>query len=282
MKVGLDVRFTANFDRNEGLNLTDNNLEEQKMKYICALGLLLAFFSTGALSSGNPGRSAMECVSTSRDKEDIVFSNKCDYKIFVVWCGEMKYTKKRCGDGPHGNSFYTQSNNIESGGSIRASSIQEYRYAACEGGIGFGKSEIKDSPDGSFKCIASGSSANKIAVAEPLNRVSAQKQATQQPVAQPSPIGTWQVTTDAGEKAKLTINNDGTAIYAEQYPARWSQQGNRATVNMFANESKMQRNEIAMTYELDITSSGITGTKLAQRVGNQNFPAFRLTLTRLN
>jgi len=118
-------------------------------------------------------------------------------------CGEMKYTKKRCGDGPHGNSFYTQSNNIESGGSIRASSIQEYRYAACEWDR-LGKSEIKDSPDGSFKCIASDQAANKIAwrTAKPCLRQNRRHSSG----GQPSPIGTWQVTTDAGEKAKLTIN----------------------------------------------------------------------------
>ncbi|MDP3826519.1 MAG: hypothetical protein Q8Q74_08210, partial [Polaromonas sp.] len=64
-------------------------------RYLLALGL--AFLATGASAAGNPGRSAMDCVSASRDKQDIVFRNSCDYKVFVVWCGEQKYTKKRCG-----------------------------------------------------------------------------------------------------------------------------------------------------------------------------------------
>lgn len=133
-----------------------------KMKYFYVLGLLLAFFSPAAsAATGNPGRDAKECVTESRENEDIIFSNRCSYRIFVVWCGDIKYTKKRCGDGPKGNSFYTQSNNIEPGKSTRAGGIREYRFAACEGAIGFGKEGIIDLPDGSYKCTATGQRANK-------------------------------------------------------------------------------------------------------------------------
>jgi hypothetical protein len=106
--------------------------------------------------SGNTGRKAMECVSVNREGKDVAFTNTCATPLFVVWCGDMKYTKQRCGDGPAGNSFYTHSNNVKPGETVYARAIGEYRYAACEGGISFGKDEIKDQPDGSFVCIARG------------------------------------------------------------------------------------------------------------------------------
>lgn len=41
----------------------------------------------------------MERVFASRDKDDIVFKNSCDYTVFIVYCGDMKYPEKKCGDG---------------------------------------------------------------------------------------------------------------------------------------------------------------------------------------
>jgi hypothetical protein len=132
------------------------------MKYVYILGLLLTFFAPAAsAATGNPGRDAKECVTAARGKDDVVFANRCSHKIFVVWYGEMKYTKKKCGDGPQGNSFYTQSDNIEPGKSIRAAAIREFRWAACEGSIGFGKAGIKDSPDGTYECTPTGQGAGK-------------------------------------------------------------------------------------------------------------------------
>jgi len=130
------------------------------LNYLYVIGLLFVAFSTSASAAGNPGRSAMECVTASRVKDDVVFENNCNYKVFVVWCGDSKYSKKKCGDGPQGNSFYTSSDNIGPNDSKRVYGIQNYRYAACEGGIGFGKNEIKDSPDGSFTCVPSKSAAD--------------------------------------------------------------------------------------------------------------------------
>ncbi|MDI1338184.1 hypothetical protein [Polaromonas sp.] len=250
------------------------------MKHRYLLVLALAFLVTGASAAGNSGRSAMDCVSASRDKQDIVFRNSCDYKVFVVWCGEQKYTKKKCGDGPAGNSFYTHSNNIEASSSIRASGMQEYRYAACEGGIGFGKSEIRDSPDGSFQCV--GAAAGKQASSTKAEAALPASAAHQRPLAQATPVGVWQVVTEAGERARLTLQGDGAASYADKYPARWSRQGDRITVIVYANDGAMQSGRSAMTYELEMTGSTMTGTKLATRINNQDFPALALTLSRLN
>jgi hypothetical protein len=117
-----------------------------------AFCMLAAIVCPDVSAAGNPGRSAMECVDARRDAGDIVFHNHCGHPIFVVWCGEQKYTKKRCGDGPAGNSFYTHSTNIGPGDKQYARGIGTFRYAACEGSIAFGKDGIRDEPDGSFTC----------------------------------------------------------------------------------------------------------------------------------
>ena len=119
---------------------------------LCLMAALASFPEPAA--ARNPGRNAMECVDARRQQGDIAFHNRCAHKIFVVWCGEMKYSKKRCGDGPSGNRFYTHSTNIGPGETQFARGIGSFRYAACEGGIAFGKDEIRDEPDGSFTCVA--------------------------------------------------------------------------------------------------------------------------------
>jgi hypothetical protein len=104
-------------------------------------------------NSINTGREAMRCVSVSREKEDLAFTNTCGIQIFVVWCGNLKYSKKQCGDGPPGNGYYTHSVNVMPGDKQYARGVGDYHYAACEGGIAFGKDEIQDRPDGSFTCV---------------------------------------------------------------------------------------------------------------------------------
>jgi hypothetical protein len=245
------------------------------MRAVLTAGLALALHSGGA-AAANPGKSAMDCVSAARDKDDVIFSNNCGGKVFVVWCGEMKYTKKRCGDGPKGNSFYTHSNNIEPGKNIRASAIKEYRYAACHGGIAFGKDEIQDQPDGSFACIASGSAARAATTDAAKPAPSA--------TAPGSPLGTWQVVTDAGQKLKLSFNANG-AVYDDgddKYPGRWSQQGKHISVQIFATEQHMQRNETGVRMELDLDDRGMTGVQLPHSAAGVNVRQLRLTLTRLN
>lgn len=130
-----------------------------KLSHAILLGAVwtLSIFAPGpAGAAGNPGRSAMECVTATRDKDNVVFHNRCSFKIFVVWCGELKHSKKRCGDGPAGNGFYTHSNNVAPGATTRVYGAGAYRYAACEGGIGFDKEPIQDQPDGSFACLPTG------------------------------------------------------------------------------------------------------------------------------
>jgi hypothetical protein len=218
-------------------------------RIVTFVGMALSLHA-GNASAANPGKSAMDCVSAARDKNDVVFTNNCGSKVFVVWCGEMKYSKQRCGDGPKGNSFYTHSNNIEAGKSIRANGIQEYRYAACHGGIAFGKDEIQDRPDGSFTCIASGAAARK-PTAESTRTPATATASRPAPTAtaQDSPLGTWLVTTDAGQKLKLTFSANG-ATYddgEDQYPGRWSQQGRHISVQIFATEQHMRRQPISAT-----------------------------------
>ena len=125
------------------------------MKAILAVLVLAAGFSASA-HARNPGESAQSCVRAESGRNgDVTFSNTCSEKIFVLWCGDQKFTKKRCGDGPRGG-FYTHSDNIEPGGETPAHMREggSYKYAACKGSISFGNDgEYKDSPNGQYRCL---------------------------------------------------------------------------------------------------------------------------------
>ncbi|MBE9515356.1 MAG: hypothetical protein IME93_00110 [Proteobacteria bacterium] len=122
------------------------------------ISLVLVLFSLNVHAGGNPGKSAMDCVRASTDGEELTFKNRCGKRIFVVWCGNLKYSKKRCGDGPK-NSYYTKSANIDAYGKNSTLIKGRYQYAACVGRIGFGTKGIKASANnnGSFRCERTGS-----------------------------------------------------------------------------------------------------------------------------
>jgi hypothetical protein len=128
------------------------------MKNITIVSILLMLFSVNTQAGGNPGEDAMRCINASANGDRIKFKNNCGYKVFVVWCGKLKYSKKRCGDGPR-NSYYTNSNNIDAYGSTSASISGNYSYAACKGGISFGNKGIDADADddGSYICKRTGS-----------------------------------------------------------------------------------------------------------------------------
>lgn len=116
--------------------------------------------TSSTLHAKNPGESAMDCLEVKGSSDKVTFRNHCGGRIFVIWCGELKYSKKRCGDGPKkaGNGvatagFYTHSFNMDAATEREETIAGEYRYAACKGGISFGNDgEYRDDADGSFVC----------------------------------------------------------------------------------------------------------------------------------
>lgn len=127
------------------------------MRYFISLFFCVLFASQA--SAANPGRDAQQCVSVDAKRGEVNFTNNCNEQIFILWCGDMKYSKERCGDGPK-SSFFVFSNNLSPG---RSSSIKiqdggSYSWAACYGGISFGKEGYEDYPDGSYKCLPTGRS----------------------------------------------------------------------------------------------------------------------------
>ena len=101
----------------------------------------------------NPGESAQSCVDASSGNGKVTFTNNCGERVFVIWCGDLKYSQKRCGDGPRGG-FYTQSVNIDAGGTSTADINGQYHYADCKGSISFGNDgEYEDNANGGFRCL---------------------------------------------------------------------------------------------------------------------------------
>lgn len=130
------------------------------------LTVVLVLFSIALISTdvkaANPGVSATSCVSvvrTSDNFDNLIFNNQCGRDVFVVWCGDLKYGNKRCGDGPR-DSFYTQSANIKASETKKTTLKQggSYRYAACVGSTGFGSEGIEHpaASHGSYTCTSTG------------------------------------------------------------------------------------------------------------------------------
>ena len=116
--------------------------------------ILLLALSFGAHAARNPGESAQECVDVSKGAAGkVTFSNSCGEKIFVIYCGDLKYSKQRCGNGPKGG-FYTHSANLAPGQTNDAVFDGRFSYAACKGGISFGNDgEYIDNPSGGIQCL---------------------------------------------------------------------------------------------------------------------------------
>jgi hypothetical protein len=124
------------------------------LKVILAVVLLAISF---AAQAKNPGESARRCVSAQPDgKGKVTFTNRCSEQIFVMWCGDLTYSKQRCGDAPDGG-YYTHTDNVPAGQSRTTSVKGRFNYAACKGSVGFGKKGYwTDEPDGSYKCLPIG------------------------------------------------------------------------------------------------------------------------------
>ena len=102
----------------------------------------------------------MDCLSISMSGNNVAFrsiaiKNGCSYKIFIAWCGALKYTSKKCGDGDNGE-YYTHSANIDAYNTYELTIAGPYQYAACRGSIGPSEEGFEDYPDGAFTCIPTG------------------------------------------------------------------------------------------------------------------------------
>lgn len=137
------------------------------MKYLMFFSLLLLQLVSVSAFASNRGEEAMRCISEAPGEEqpngvEVVLTNTCDEQVFILWCGDLEFDSKGCGDGPSNESssgFYTHSTNLAAGQSngIRIKQGGHYNYAACYGGIGFGNDgHYTDSADGSFQCLPTG------------------------------------------------------------------------------------------------------------------------------
>jgi hypothetical protein len=104
------------------------------MKKIIFAFLFCAAFNAHAK---NPGESAMHCLEARAGNEEVLFSNSCGEKVFLIYCGDLKYSRKRCGDGA-GGGYYTHSQNISPGERGKIHVQGRYRYFSCKGSISFG------------------------------------------------------------------------------------------------------------------------------------------------
>lgn len=225
-------------------------------KIIFVISLLILTIN---LYAGNPGQSAMNCIDASTNGSKLTFRNTCDYKIFVVWCGDLKYSKKMCRDGKK-NTFYTSSRNLAPFASYSTTLKDNgsYKYAGCKGGIGFGSKGIvhNNSNNGRFNCTKTGkqSNANESSQSNQNNDATLQGKWKVQ-IQQPN--GRWTseyVVFKYNGKATYTATNN------ESYPAKWKRYNNTVTLTVFGTQTHYNRDDPAYTCRLEIEGSKFTGT----------------------
>lgn len=120
--------------------------------------LSLIVISPLLLASGNPGEFAMDCVRATTVSDKVTFRNLCDKQIFIVWCGEVNGSDKRCGRGPR-DQYYTDKANLHPFGRQVVTINGQYQYAACVGKINKITEGITAYSDekGDFSCDPTGS-----------------------------------------------------------------------------------------------------------------------------
>jgi hypothetical protein len=109
--------------------------------------------STGGTSGA--GASAANCVAVSRaaGSDRATLTNNCGRNIFLIYCGELKYSSARCG---RDSNYFTHSYNMKPGEIsqtkelVLTSPTANFLFGACYGQISFGN-------DGDFKAWANGS-----------------------------------------------------------------------------------------------------------------------------
>jgi hypothetical protein len=107
------------------------------------------------------GEDAMQCITATQLKDDVRLTNNCSEKIYYFYCGDLKYTRDRCGDGSKKGTrggFYTHGSNLDPGGSettIHLIPNGTYRYGACKGRVGFTlDGKIRDGAEGQYTCLS--------------------------------------------------------------------------------------------------------------------------------
>lgn len=111
--------------------------------------------ATGTVTGA--GSSAANCVAQSRSGDKVMLTNNCGRNIFIIYCGELKYSNSRCG---RDKNYFTHSANSKPGeisqvwSTTVVSPTSELRWGACFGQIGFGNDgDFQAWADGSYACL---------------------------------------------------------------------------------------------------------------------------------
>ena len=99
------------------------------------------------------GSDAKDCMQVHTGQDSVQLANHCGAPVFILWCGELRYSKERCGDGKNGG-FYTHSANVPPGDRKRLDVKGRIQWAACAGKIGFGNDRnFEDQGNGAYRCL---------------------------------------------------------------------------------------------------------------------------------
>jgi hypothetical protein len=109
--------------------------------------------STGATAGV---ANAQNCVAMTQEPGKVILRNNCGTQIFVIYCGELKYSSSRCG---RNANYFTHSVIMVPGTSSQIKEINvlpngTIRYGACYGGMAWqNDGDYKAWADGSYACL---------------------------------------------------------------------------------------------------------------------------------
>lgn len=122
-----------------------------KVIYIVAIMMMGMLITPPTLAADNPGELAGRCLGVSQTSDGVTFSNQCNTRIFVIYCGNLSYSSLTCGYGPDGG-YYTHSRNLDPNDDYAVELDGQVSYGACVGGIGYGNIAYDDEYNGSYSC----------------------------------------------------------------------------------------------------------------------------------
>lgn len=127
---------------------------------------ILTGFTFGLLVAGTTeaqAQTAAHCVSVNYedyqwgdDREMAVVRNNCSQSIYVIYCGDMYGSSRRCGDGDGSATFYTHSNNLGPGAVFDVMIYRngDFSWGACPGTISFrNDGHFSDDRNGTYYCL---------------------------------------------------------------------------------------------------------------------------------
>ena len=171
------------------------------------------------------GENADVCINASKSSRKAIIKNMCDYDILVVYCGELKDHKERCGDGPKilghnpypSSGYYTQTQALRAGEKMEIGIKGKINFSACRL-----DEEFTDDDNGDVTCRKEKSMPRQMPQARGVDETPQQEKSMPRQMLQPRGVETHQQRPQAGGDAVRLAAERGDAMAQYTLGLRYS------------------------------------------------------------